>query len=183
MLRRRGVAASDVAGAGRDVDYPSAKGRGRFRWFAIPQSVVPEAFVAYVQHLTPELIFDPALNTHPNGARELSSMTVCAQDPAAAAKTLADICGIAVDDEADGASVRLPLGAIRFLDAGGLARRYPGVTPPTMPWAAGFAVRSDDLDGTARYLESRGIAPTHTGDRLWIAPSCGEGVIIEFVAD
>ena len=54
----------------------------RFRWLALPPESFPEALCGYVQHLTPELVFWQEMNVHPNGAVELTGMTLEAADPA-----------------------------------------------------------------------------------------------------
>ena len=54
----------------------------RFKWLALPPAGFPEALCGYVQHLTPELVFWPAMNAHPNGAVELTGMTLHAADTA-----------------------------------------------------------------------------------------------------
>ena len=56
----------------------------RFRWLALPAEAFPEALCGYVQHLTPELVFRQEMNAHPNGAAELTGMTLQAADPAGA---------------------------------------------------------------------------------------------------
>ena len=52
----------------------------RFRWLALPPERFPEALCGYVQHLTPELVFRQEMNAHPNGAVELTGMTLHAAD-------------------------------------------------------------------------------------------------------
>lgn len=52
----------------------------RFKWLALPPESFPEALCGYVQHLTPELVFWPDMNAHPNGAVELTGMTLHAAD-------------------------------------------------------------------------------------------------------
>ena len=54
----------------------------RFKWLALPPESFPEALCGYVQHLTPELVFRQEMNAHPNGAAELTGMTLQAADPA-----------------------------------------------------------------------------------------------------
>lgn len=54
----------------------------RFRWLALPPESFPEALCGYVQHLTPELVFWKEMNAHPNGAVELTGMTLQAAAPA-----------------------------------------------------------------------------------------------------
>lgn len=52
----------------------------RFKWLALPPESFPEALCGYVQHLTPELVFWQEMNAHPNGAVELTGMTLHAAD-------------------------------------------------------------------------------------------------------
>ncbi len=52
----------------------------RFKWLALPPETFPEALCGYVQHLTPELVFWQEMNAHPNGAVELTGMTLHAAD-------------------------------------------------------------------------------------------------------
>ena len=52
----------------------------RFRWLALPPESFPEALCGYVQHRTPELVFRQEMNAHPNGAVELTGMTLHAAD-------------------------------------------------------------------------------------------------------
>ena len=78
-VRERAVEAGQdptpVGEASRALHY--AEGTvARFRWLALPPESFPEALCGYVQHLTPELVFWPAMNDHPNGAVELTGMTL-----------------------------------------------------------------------------------------------------------
>ena len=68
-----------VGEAGRSLQYAEGA-TARFRWLALPPEDYPEALCGYVQHLTPELVFRPEMNAHPNGAEELTGMTLHADD-------------------------------------------------------------------------------------------------------
>ena len=70
-----------VGDASRALHYADGA-VARFRWLALPPESFPEALCGYVQHLTPELVFSQEMNAHPNGAVELTGMTLHAADPA-----------------------------------------------------------------------------------------------------
>ena len=64
-----------VGEASRALHYADGA-TARFKWLALPPKSFPEALCGYVQHLTPELVFWQEMNAHPNGAVELTGMTL-----------------------------------------------------------------------------------------------------------
>lgn len=82
-VRKHALAAGQdptpVGEASRALHYADGA-TARFKWLALPPESFPEALCGYVQHLTPELVFWPAMNDHPNGAVELTGMTLHAAD-------------------------------------------------------------------------------------------------------
>lgn len=86
-IRERAVDAGQdptpVGEASRVLHYAGGA-VARFRWLALPPESFPEALCGYVQHLTPELVFRQEMNAHPNGAVELTGMTLQAAEPAEA---------------------------------------------------------------------------------------------------
>ncbi len=91
-VRERAVHAGQnptpVGDASRRLEY-AGDHVARFRWLALPADRFPEALCGYVQHLTPQLVFWPAMNDHPNGAVELTGMTLHAADAADAERRFA----------------------------------------------------------------------------------------------
>ena len=64
-----------IGEASRRLQYADGA-TARFRWLALPPENYPEALCGYVQHMTPALVFWPVMNAHPNGATELTGMTL-----------------------------------------------------------------------------------------------------------
>lgn len=179
-LTESGIDAPPTALAGREVRYPGGRGMAGFRWFRVPDADLPDAFVCYVEQLTPDLVFDAALNDHPNGAQELQDILICADDPAAAAARFARASGAAVAAGPDGPGVDLAVGRARFLDTEALQREFPGVAPPALPWAAGFTASCPDFAATRRFFRDSDL-PSHGGaERLWLAPDHACGAIVAF---
>ena len=73
-------APTPVGEASRALHYAGGAA-ARFRWLALPPENFPEALCGYVQHLTPELVFREEMNAHPNGAVELTGMTLQSANP------------------------------------------------------------------------------------------------------
>lgn len=182
-LAATGSAAPAPALAARHVAYPGGKGVARFKWFRIPVSEFPEAFLCAVEHLDADLVFDPALNAHPNGACVLHALTLVADRPEQLARRMAAITGSNARPITDGWRVATGDSSVDTLDAAALAARYPGVPATRTPWLAGFSVRSRDPGRAARHLADAGIVAHRNGSRLWVAPDLAGGTIFEFVAN
>lgn len=180
-LARQGSAVPPPALAARHVAYPGGAGLARFRWFRVPETEFPEAFLCAVEHLDPGLVFDAQLNAHPNGAHALHSVTVMTDRPEAAAKRLAAIVEAAPQTVGNGIRVPASPPCIEFMNAKALADRFGGISPPAPPWLAAFSVTCRDLDRAGRYLRDGGVGLHQAADRIWTPPEAGGGVIVEFI--
>ncbi len=140
---------------------------------------VPEAYLFAIQQLTPKLLWQPHLLDHANGAQSLKGVTLCVADPEELAARIGRLLGIRVQTPAPGAwLVRLGADALHVVDPGELARRYPGVTPPTLPWVAGITLGVDD----ATRAVPAGFSPRPTEGGVWLPPEQACGAILELVA-
>jgi hypothetical protein len=98
QLRAQGHEVGPLARASRLIEYGSRHGEARFEWFRVdpPGGEAASGLTAYVHHLTPELVFQPEVMTHPNGAvallevRPFKSFTVGVADLDAAGRLLAE---------------------------------------------------------------------------------------------
>ena len=86
-LRRRGIAITGPQDFARPVELPGGgMGEARFRTIQWPLDRVPAGMGIFaVQHLTPEMVWLPALQRHANTARRVLSVEVLADEPAQAA--------------------------------------------------------------------------------------------------
>ena len=69
--------------AAREIHYGRG-GSARFSWFGFSPGVFPEAFVCMVQQRTPEIVFQPEMTDHANGARDLRGVFIVTPDKNAA---------------------------------------------------------------------------------------------------
>ncbi|MEZ5729851.1 MAG: VOC family protein [Burkholderiaceae bacterium] len=97
--------------AGRAVEARFATGRFKVQPLAGIR-------VYFCQHLTPEYVWTAAARAHPNGARELASISLAAADPDACAALIGAMLPSARRDPSTGNSIELPNLALR-IDAAG----------------------------------------------------------------
>lgn len=77
------LTAGDVQTAGRSIDYQDGA-EARFKWFGLAADEWPDVLVAFVQHLSKELVFDQRVARHENGASAITRI-FCRGDAVAAA--------------------------------------------------------------------------------------------------
>jgi catechol 2,3-dioxygenase-like lactoylglutathione lyase family enzyme len=142
-----------------------------------------EGYYIAIEHHTREALWQPHLLPHPNGARALIALTVCAADPADYARRLAATLGAPAETEHGVHTVELAFGSVDAVDAAGLDRRYPGVMAPTLPFVAGIAVTVDDIARARARLQANGVAyQSRSSGSIWVAPADACGAVIEFVS-
>jgi catechol 2,3-dioxygenase-like lactoylglutathione lyase family enzyme len=158
----------------RPLQRPIDGGLARFQIIDFP--TVPEGVFFAIHHDTPELLWQPELLEHPNGAIGLDSVTVAVADPAGFAARLGHLLTGATTTE----TIELASGRVRIVDAAWLAANLPRPTP-TLPYVAGITLRSCDLAGTAALLRANGVDVREHAGGLLVPPEQACGGFIEFV--
>jgi hypothetical protein len=176
-LRGAGLGIEAVA----PLERPTPEG-GRARFERLPYPYAPEGRIQLIRHLTPELLWQPQWLEHPNGAVALEEMFLVSATPLDSAARLSRLAGLAVEPRATGGL------AMRFRDESRvtilapdeLAATLPGVEPPTLPWMAGFAVRTGDGNAAiARLLAGRPVTALPEGGLL-VPPALAGGAALLF---
>lgn len=161
-LRRGGLDIPGIAWLERPVE----PGGPVARFARLPFPDAPEGRVQLVQHLTPELVWDPRWMGHRNGALALEAAILASANPAETTARLARLAGLPAEpDPLAGFRLRLPGAegaagpasprmetAIRVLPPAALPRLLPGVEPPALPFMAGMVIRTGDGAAKARGL-------------------------------
>lgn len=185
-LRRRGIAAEGPQDFSRPVDLPGrGTGEARFRTIQWPLDRAPaDMRISAVQHLTPEIVWLPALQQHANTARRLLCVEVLANEPAKAAAELSELVGASSVVEPDGShrvQTARDRAAIVYLDKATAQQRYPKEWLGTFEEEGGLAVTLEvsAIDAAAR--ETSGVM-SDTGDFITVPPDRANGVIVKFAA-
>ena len=181
-LRRNGAMAAEIRTLNRPIEERGGSGLAAFAIIEL-MADLPEVYLFAIQQLTPELLWQPHLLDHANGARSLRRVTVCMDDPAELAARMGRLLGIAVQAAAPSACL-VPLGpdAIHVVDPAELERRYPGVTPPLLPWVAGMTLGVADQWRAGDAARDAGLSPRQTDGSVWLPPDQACGAVLELVA-
>jgi len=148
----------------RDIAYGD-NGTAEFCWFALAADRFPQTLVAYVEHRTPEIVFQSVAAEHPNGAIGLSRVIVCAEEMPAQYVALA----------ASGRGT-----AFEAWPAERLAATF-GASCNDSESIAAFGVQVNDCDVVEQTLQSRAIdyRTTDLGITVPPAEAGGAGLIFE----
>jgi catechol 2,3-dioxygenase-like lactoylglutathione lyase family enzyme len=171
-LRAAGIAIAGIAWLERPIDAPGGPATARFARLPMPDA--PEGRIQLIRHLTPELLWQPALLDHPNRAVALEEVTLVVADPAESAARFARLVGVAPTDAAGGIVLALPAGQVRFT----AGEPFPGVTAPALPFIAGVTIRTDD--GGAAIRRIAGAAGRETADGFLVPPAEAGGAALRF---
>ncbi|HEV7266917.1 MAG TPA: VOC family protein [Falsiroseomonas sp.] len=188
-LRRGGL---DIPGISW-LQRPVEPGGPTARFARLPFPDAPEGRVQLIQHLTPELVWDPRWMDHRNGAEALEAAILVAAEPAETTARLARLAGLPTEpDPVAGFRLRLP-GApgaagpnspametrIRILPPEALPRLLPGVVAPALPFMAGMVIRTSDKAAAARAL-LRDMKLVEAPDGAMVPPEFTGGAAVVF---
>lgn len=138
------------------------------------------AFFVCQQH-EPQNFWNPAFQSHPNGASGLAAALMAADEPSAHRRFLTAFTGGAevLEGNAD-LVLPLPRGRIDILDADAAGAIYHVAPEPTPTRFLGFAVAVPDLERVAGLLEAGATPFIRTDDRIIVEASTAMGCLIAF---
>lgn len=160
-LERAGAAAGPPKAFSRPVKLGDGDTRdARFRTVSVADAAFPLGRLYFCEHLTPELVWQPALLTHPNGVIGIAELVAVAPDPAALARRVAEAIGAVPPS---GNRIALPGGfCVAFLDPAAYRTRFGSLARDSGPRAAmlgALALRCVDPARIAGFLDAAGVPP------------------------
>jgi hypothetical protein len=176
-LRAVGHAIPGIACLERPVGTKDGVRTARFARLPLPAS--PEGRVQLIQHLTPELLWQPHLIEHANRAVSLDAVIVAVADPDEASARLAPALGGAPEPVPGGVRIRLGRGELSLVTAEAAARLLPGLAVPSLPFIAGLVIGTDDGARAAAAIAGHRARAAEAG--LLVPPSDAGGAAILFV--
>lgn len=186
---------SDVKGLkepveiGRDVPVGlegEATTPGLFRIVHLDESVFPEAELFFIEHRTPDALWQESLLEHPNGVTGLAGVVLCSNEPEATASRFAAATLLGAEDLEDERRFALDGGWISVVTPERIADLYPDAVLAAVPSIVVVSLTVTDLDATRAFLKANGITPHRRGDggdATWVRPERAGGVILELRAD
>lgn len=152
----------------------------RFRHIFSRDESYPEGRWILIEHLTPEVLWEPSFTVHPNGARALAAAFVVADDLAAAALRVANLTGLGARLAGpDTLRVVLPEGGeILIFARSAFAARF-GVHLASEPDFAGAAVEFADREAAIALMRKSGVPVRSVEGRAFVPPEFANGMVLE----
>ena len=164
----------------RQIGTAHGEDTARFTVVRVPPDAMAEGRVQYCQHHTPELVWQPQWVKHANHATALTAVMLCVEDPAAAAARYSRFTGLKAIGEADRWHIDTARGRLLFKSPGVITRVFT-VEPATLPWITGYALASDNMEATRKFIAATGFAHgALDGERFYVVPPSSVGGIIVF---
>jgi hypothetical protein len=151
----------------------------RFRNIFSQDKSYPEGRFIIIEHQTPEIIWQDALMTHPNGAVCFKEIVFCADPPAPTLQRLAGITGVPHHR----GRFDLPGGGrVSVVDRAGFDARFRGAAlPPVLPATAATIIGVADLARTRAVLRAAGVDVRGAkSDTIWVPADTANGGVIAF---
>lgn len=179
--RDAGLHPGRVSLAARDIRYGSKHGEARFEWFMLDAEHSPEGLVCFVHNLTPQLVFQPEVQQHPNGALALSGVTLRVDDLPAWTDRYQRLLGVAPATGPGSRRFHLPAG--QWIEIAVADRTAHAAAAGPQSGLAGLAVKVASLAVARAWLDQQGV-PCEVGDRrIRIAPELASGCQVDLVSD
>ena len=167
-LTRHGYSPLPLVNLQREVDVAGERRMARFSVVRVSPETMPEGRVQFVQHLTPECLWQPQYLGHANGVTGLLATFIVAEDPAKVAARYAEFSGLLP---------RRIQGFVRLATASGdvlvgsdtACRTLFGGEPPAAPAMAGYALACKDPEGLRARLVAAGCAVSEPSPDLYAA--------------
>lgn len=184
-LRSRGIAVPDVLDFERPVALGTRQVAARFTIAHLPPDASPAIPAFFCQHHTPELVWLPPYQRHPNTARGVAGLVVAHRDPESLSARYELLLGRAAVHPHPG-GLALDLRGTRLLlvnpefVAARLGQHLDFPADHSRPLGITIAIR--DLRATRRVLAANAVpyAPFGRGSIL-VGPTFTHGVYLEFL--
>ncbi|MBP7065346.1 VOC family protein [Ferrovibrio sp.] len=180
-----GLNPSDVQSLKRELQLPDGIVLPAFALVHLPPHATPPVSMFVCQHLSAELLRQPAWLLHPNGATHLAGCVVVCDDPLATEAAYETLFGAGSAVRTDRMiAARVGREHVLFVTPTDLATLFPDLehdeSRPT-PYIAGMRLRVHNPEAAARYFSAQGIEHARALDGTVLVPAeAAHGVFLEF---
>lgn len=140
----------------RNIERASGTGVARFTVVRVLPGCMPEGRIQFCRHHTPELLWQPRWMRHANGAAALTGVLVCVEDPEGTAQRYSRFTGLPPHLAGNCWRIDTSRGFLLFVPPETVQRRF-GITPPALPWIAGYTLSCDRVQSARSRLLAAGF--------------------------
>lgn len=152
-LEKNGFSPLPPVALQREIGTVDGHGTARFTVVRVPPGTMAEGRIQYCQQHTPELLWQARWLEHRNRARGLAAVILCVADPQEAARRYARYTGLLAQVSGTQWRIDTQRGALLLVTPATIEKQF-GVTPPALPWIAGYVLSSDKLSATRDVLNT-----------------------------
>ncbi|MCW3479214.1 VOC family protein [Neisseriaceae bacterium JH1-16] len=143
-----------------------------------------EGRVQMVTNHTPELFWTPGSTDHENCAEAITDLLICVPDPGEAASRYERYTGKTARSTDGLVAFPMDHGRLVLMTPDKATSMLPGFAMPSLPYMAGIAIRSNNIDVTRSVLERNGVPLLFTSKTLlYVGPGNGLGSYMLFHTD
>ncbi len=167
-LDRHGFAPLPLVNLQREVAVSGEQRLARFSVVRVPPEVMPEGRVQFVQHHTPECLWQPKFIDHPNGVTGLIAAFVVADEPEEVAARYARFAGLLPAPIRGFVQLKIGRGDL-FAGSSTACKALFGGEPPDAPSMAGYALACKDPKALCDRLRALGCSVSEPSRDLFAA--------------
>lgn len=153
---------------------------GVFRIVRVESEAFPEAELLFIEHATPDVLWQKSLLDHPNGVQALAGVTVCSEDPEETAERFERIT-LRTREEGE-LRFALDEGSVEIASVDDVTARFKDVVLPAVPCVAVVTLAVSDVDETRRCLKDNAVTPHPSDNGVWVRPERAGGVVLHFAS-
>jgi hypothetical protein len=142
----------------RPVETPSGEDIAAFRVVRVAPGEMPEGRIQALTHLTERTVWQPRWLTHPNGAIGLLDLVIAPADMEEAAGRFRRFLDRDAYANQCGMAFRLDRGRVQIVSAALLARLFPGLAIPDLPFMAAYGIAVTSLERVVACLQAGHVA-------------------------
>jgi hypothetical protein len=183
-LAARGVPADEPQAFSRPVALPAGIVDARFEIVRLRRGANESVALFFCRHLTPELVWRPEWQDHPNGATTLAGIVMASADPERSVQRFARLADPgSVRAIEGGVAIAMGSALLEVLVPDTIRQRFGTVAAITEDGRlVAIGIRSRSLEAVERALRAGHVKPHQVdGRRVVVAAQDAFGVTIEFV--
>ena len=162
----------------RPVGTADGEGVAAFSVVRVEPDVFPEGRIQILRHLTEDTVWQPRWLGHPNTASGLAALTIAVADVAEAADRFSRFLARPAERRGEGARIVLDRGVLGLTSAEELARQWPKLCVPSLPFLAVATIEVASLAAAEGVLARAGLPATRRETTLEVPfpPALGYGL-------